>query len=272
MEDIMNLIDLTKPEHSYFYGFALADGNLYLSSRNRGKFRIELNKTDIDILLKFQKMFNCYSSIGERHRITNFKKIDSAYFTICNKEFRDEITDLGFPIGRKCEVFNLPKIEYDEVDFWRGIIDGDGSLGVTGKNIPFISLVTKNENLYNGYLSFLKREFNIDVKLNKNKRDAIYNIMITKENAQNIVKKLYYDGCVSLERKYISSRMVLNWERPIEMIKVSHKDWTKEQDEIIFTKSIEEAMILLNRTKNSIKMRKYRLNGKYLYVAKSEGI
>lgn len=39
--------DLLVPAHSYFYGFALADGHLEDFSRNRGKLRIELFCIDV---------------------------------------------------------------------------------------------------------------------------------------------------------------------------------------------------------------------------------
>lgn len=42
----------------------------------------------------------------------------------------------------------------------------------------------------------------------------------------------------------------------------SRKKWTPEQDKYILTHTIEESMSYLNRTKQSIRTRLYRLNTK----------
>ena len=66
------IIDLKMPEHAYFYGFALTDGNLYESSKNRGRLTIEISSQDCDLLKSFTKIFNVKSSYSERLRKTNF--------------------------------------------------------------------------------------------------------------------------------------------------------------------------------------------------------
>lgn len=58
---------------SYLFGLILTDGSIYLTTRNRGKITIELQKSDNDLLYGIQKRIP-ESSINTRKRGTNFKK------------------------------------------------------------------------------------------------------------------------------------------------------------------------------------------------------
>lgn len=60
-------------QESYLYGILLADGNLSLASRNRGRVTLELQEEDLSLL---QKIHNLYpkSKLSSRTRDTNFKQ------------------------------------------------------------------------------------------------------------------------------------------------------------------------------------------------------
>jgi hypothetical protein len=81
------------------------------------------------------------------------------------------------------------------------------------------------------------------------------------EDAQKLVSKLYYPGCLCLDRKYQSSKKIMSWVRPPDMVKVTwqKKKWTPEEDYIVINFSAKEASKKLNRTLQSINMRAWRL-------------
>ena len=62
---------------------------------------------------------------------------------IYNWDFRKWIKKY-VPVGKKSYIICPPKEEFSEVDYWRGIIDGDGSLGIAKSlgNAPFLSVIT----------------------------------------------------------------------------------------------------------------------------------
>ncbi len=250
-------------EKSYIFGLLGTDGNLYLTDRNRGKITLEVNIKDRDIC---EKLFSLVpnSKLSERTRDTNYKQeYHSICFTNHQLSFRQELINFGFPLKDKTNNISIPIQTYSERDFWRGVIDGDGSIGYTAKDIPFVSLVTKSESLKQAYCEMLLHNFNIEKNISRNKRDNIYNIVVYKEEAQKLCEYLYSDATLYLNRKYQKAQEVLKWIRPASMKKAPmRKAWDKEQDEYILTHSIKESIEHLKRTKKSIQSRLFRLNHK----------
>ena len=66
---------------------------------------------------------------------------------------------------------------------------------------------------------------------------------------------------MSINRKYNSAQKILNWERPINIKKIDfeRKRWTDYEDYYIINNDISESIENLKRTKQSIKMRLFRL-------------
>ncbi len=257
----MRYINLKIPEHSYFFGFAQADGAMTQSSRNRGKLRIEVGKRDLHILESFKALFpRVYSSIGKRIRDTNFKKNHTSYtLAIFDKDFRDEINKLGIPYGKKSEIVVSPNVEFCARDYIRGIIDGDGSIGMRLGKYPFSSFTVKSEKLKDYFISVIEKIIGEKKKLNRNKRDNIYNIMLNREKAQKFVNYLYYPGCLALNRKLKKVQEILKWKRPKILKRIFRNEWHEEEDKYIVTHPIEKSCKYLKRTERSIKMRLWRL-------------
>ena len=195
---------------SYVFGILITDGNLYLDTRNRGRVQLEISKRDEDLVDKLVSLIP-FSKKSNRIRITNFSVKETSYVSFKNfkREFRENLIENGFPIKNKTENASTPLKKYDEAAFWRGVIDGDGSIGVTSKNEPFVSLVTKSEFLKEKYLEFLYKNFNITKNLNRNKRDNIYNIIVKNKDAVNLAKLLYDNNDIHLNRKYEKAMFIL---------------------------------------------------------------
>ncbi len=265
----MRYLNLKKPEHSYFFGFAQADGSLTKGSRNRGKFQIEIGESDLHLLKFFKPLFSpVYSSITLRERDTNFKKNHRSFvLNIFNMDFREEINGIGIPYGKKTEIIVPPKTDFCERDYIRGLVDGDGSIGVTVKGFPFISLAIKSEDLKEYLFNIIEKITGERKRLNRNKRDGIYNIMINREKAQEFIKYLYYPNCLALRRKLKSAERALKWKRPKEMRKVSNKKfWEKREDKYILTHSVKESCDYLERTKLSVGMRLWRFKNNKIKI------
>jgi hypothetical protein len=255
------MIDLKNPLHAYFFGFIQADGHLRRIKGNKGALTVELSSQDRWLLEQFAEIVPVYSSISIRRRKTNFKdEHESAAWIVYDFEFRQPLLALGMPEGRKSGVVKPPEVEFSRPDYYRGIIDADGALGLTSNEYPFLTLTTHSEALANGYLEFVEQNIGKAKTSSRNLRDQVFNIAVIKEDAQQLAAAMYYEGSLALPRKLEKARQVAEWVRPMEMRKVENrKRWTPDEDSFVLTHSITESMAALGRSEKSINIRRWRL-------------
>jgi hypothetical protein len=216
--------------YSYMIGLFQTDGSMYESERNRGKFSLSLSIKDKDIIYKLKELIPYNSNISKRFKKTHFQRKNKIYeynneiiaLTVSNKYFRDFLLTCNIPYGKKSKIIIPPfHLEnFSEIDYIRGLFDGDGSLGFTKQEFPYIGFTTESENIKDYLLEFFSEITEKSLKnANRNKRDDIYNILLFKEDAVKFCEMIYYKDCLSLNRKYNIARDIINWIRPIEMKK-----------------------------------------------------
>lgn len=256
-------LDLSDPQQAYLFGFIQTDGTL--SSRgNKGRISVEIQEGDSHILHDFQRIVTVYSSLTTRVRDTNFKEAyRSVVWSVCDWGFRQELTRLGVPAGRKSDQVAPPVVPHSEVNYWRGVIDGDGSLGLTATETPFISLVTKSKAMAEAFTALAKGLTGKSRTIKANQRDNIYNVSYFSEAAVKIIAFLYYDGALCLNRKRAKADQALAWQRPAgsRAVTWATAKWTPEEDAIVLSVPIAEAIARLGRSRSSITIRKSRLRG-----------
>lgn len=245
---------------SYIFGLFQTDGHLSEQSRNRGKFSIELDTKDKDVINKLNEIITENSYISYRERVTNFGPSKTAKLSVYDWEFRKMLKSYGFPVGKKSDEIKPPVVEYCELDYIRGLIDGDGSIGMTSSGFPIFGFTTKSEILKDYILDFIYRYTGKEKNINRNKRDGCYNICLYKEDAIKITSLLYYDDALSIDRKYNNAKLIAGWKRPDNMKKINgRKKWMQEEDEYILSHTIDESAEKLNRSKKSVSIRVCRL-------------
>ena len=254
-------LDLTNPVHAYLYGLIQTDGHLSQETRNRGKLQIEMSYEDAEVLGQLASVIPYHSSISTRTRSTNFSlEHKSATLRVYAREFRDELVSLGMALGNKSEM-DVPRCKFSPTDYFRGIIDGDGSLGFTSNGFPFLSLCTASENLAIAYESFTRKVTGKEKRISRNSRDGVFNLILFKEDAQAVAAILYDKDCVSIARKKRMAMVVQGWKRPSNMRRVVQKKfWTEEQDSYVLSHTVEDSVCALQRTAQSVKTRLWRLH------------
>jgi hypothetical protein len=222
---------------------------------------VELQAGDRQILEALQAAFPVHSHLSERTRDTNFKDgYASCVWTLYDRETREELERLGVPVGAKSETVAPPTWDFSPRDYFRGLVDGDGSLGLTAKGWPFVSLTTKSEAIALAYVGYLEGVIGQRKRANRNRRDHIYNLTVFKEDAQKLSRELYEGSALRLERKHAAYVGLMRWVRPEGMERRGPKNWwTPEQDSYIRTHPVQDAMLHLGRSERSIRMRKYHL-------------
>lgn len=261
----MEQIDLLNPHQSYMLGLFQTDGHLsgLPGGLGSGVFKIALQAQDEPVLLAIQNHLPFPTKISRRTIDTNFKSgYEEVSLTVYRSEARAWINELGVPVGRKSGLIGPPSVPFSEVDYYRGVMDGDGSLGMTRsvRVIPFVSLVTTSESLKDGYTKFITTVVGVEKSLNRNARDHVYNICLYREHAQQMVAALYYDGCLCLPRKMEHAIEVTSWVRPETMKMVSNRRrWSQDEDEVVLSYPVDEASKLLGRSCSSVLNRRFRL-------------
>ena len=259
-DSILEKIDIY--DRSYLIGLLQGDGHLSKATRNRGKFVYEVSIRDKDIIYKIEKILSSYVNVNiyEKIRDTNFKdKYHSIGFNICYKNFRDEISEY-IPYGKRPEYINIPQW-ISKRDYIRGLVDADGSLGFSKHGFCFLSFFTTSENIKNFIINDMLENLGVIKKINRNKRDLAYNILLYREYAQDYAKILYENSNLYIDRKYNKYLDILKWVRNPNIKRKYPKSWNKREDQIISMDniSIDEKMFLLNRTKSSVRNRMWRL-------------
>lgn len=222
LPNFTDYMELTNPNYAYMFGFIQGDGHLQASDRNRGRLQVELSECDAELLLKFQELTPYPSHISYRTRKTNFSASHtSVTWALHAYHARQKLITLGLPAGRKSDIIKPPTVEYSLRDYMRGVIDADGSVGMTAGGFPFISLVNRSKAIID---LFTQTGFELTGKqLNPKptKRDNCYNPVFTREDATIYANWLYQPGDLCLERKMAKSLEVSQWIRLDSMPKRS---------------------------------------------------
>lgn len=262
--------DLSVPEHAYIFGLFQTDGHLRSEARNRGYLALELSDRDADIIHKVSGMLPVTATINTRSRTTNFtngRVVGSHILRVHDWGFRLRLIELGLPEGRKSAVIAPPTAPYSVPDYWRGVIDGDGSLGITpSTRKPFVSLVTDSDVLADSFRALLFDVTGRTYLAGRNQRDGAYNIMTTGKYAQALAVFLYYDGCLSMDRKAASARAVAEWTPEETRPRKGMRRWTPDEDAVLLKDGPEAAAELTGRSIGAAEGRLY-----YIQPSKHHG-
>lgn len=267
---MLSFIDLTIPGHAYLFGLLQADGHMSRESKNRGRISIELKAGDAATLEALKHLLPVNSSLMTRRRDTNFKmQYCSVVWSAWDLGLRTQLNALGLPYGRKSDVVAPPSSAFSEPDYFRGLIDGDGSLGITGAGFPFVSFVTRSTAMLKAYLALIVEVTGKIKRSEANTRDQIYNVCVYKEDAQALTRYLKYPGSLCLARKAALAEQIVAWRRPSQMRRVTweRRTWGPVEDAVVLELSVPLAVDLLKRTESAVRMRRYRLKSGECHVA-----
>lgn len=194
-------------EKKYWIGFLISDG--FVTDRNE----IGITSVDKEHIEKFR------TAISSNHKIfsTFDKKFRaSAYmFSICSPQLVSDVKKFGI-IPRKSLVATPPQQIKNDKDFWRGVIDGDGTLRYffRGKR-KNPAMVVGLAGTYSMIKNFSDYIYKITGDINKiEKVPDTKNLFIIRYSSKNsvykIVFQLYNDAPVALERKLKIAEKILN--------------------------------------------------------------
>ncbi|PRY62238.1 LAGLIDADG family homing endonuclease [Glycomyces artemisiae] len=258
------MFDLTKPEIAYLIGLLQTDGSHHGSLDGKGKVVLELSARDESVLPRLASVLPCYSSIRRRTRDTNFsERYESVALSFFDQEVRRALAATGVPPGRKSRTVAPPPPPIAAADYVRGLLDGDGSVGFTGKGEPFVSLVTASEPLAAFFCDVVQEVCGVTRTARPNRRDGVANIMVLNGAAAKLAAWVWNPPeAIGIDRKREAAIQVAAWTPdPAKAGRygVARKRWTPEEDRIVLSCTQSEAAALLGRTLQSVSLRKWRL-------------
>ncbi|MFC7486325.1 hypothetical protein ACOCJ7_13850 [Knoellia sp. CPCC 206453] len=256
------LLNVSDPAVAYLLGLLHTDGSHYGDVNGKGKVTIELAVRDIDVLNAVQPVIPCYSSISLRTRKTNFAdNCTTATLAFFDQEVRQQLATLGMPPGRKSRTVVPPTLEPTlQVPYLRGLLDGDGSIGFTAKDCPFVSFVTDSEALVRFVEAEIFRHAHVRRRAGRNTRDGAFNVMVASVAAVDLATAVWgVPNQVGLQRKREAAARVAAWTPPTSRFGIRRKGWLPHEDPVVMALDPETAAIQLGRTVQSVNMRRWRI-------------
>lgn len=213
-----NFFSHMTPEALYWMGFIAADGAVIGKIGGKLKLSIGLKIGDFDHLKKLSDllrhgqvreidMSKYTGTIGKQFiRGTKMAKLEISSTTLCKSLVENGITP------RKTHSLELSSKLLKSVDFWRGYIDGDGSitplLNKKGYVSTVLSLGGGSKPVLEAFTYFLKGldilAPEIKVKHGSKYKNPFYLLYLSGERARKLIKILYKQAPASarLERKF----------------------------------------------------------------------
>lgn len=181
-----NAFEKLTEESLYWIGFLYADG--YISNKDYS-IQLALKNEDENHLQKFLDFLQSNS------RITNYNKGKAKRVRIYSKQIQNRLKYFGFDNNKSFTAIPHEELKNSR-DFWRGVIDGDGSLSNQRDYIKIHLCGTFNTIVE--FLKFLSKDF----KPWKANGKELYQTSFISNDAKQIADLLYKDSKIYLERKY----------------------------------------------------------------------
>ncbi len=206
------LKEIVTEEDAYILGFILADGYV---NEERKFLRIKINARDEDLLVKILKYMQSDQDIHyEYHTITGNKQ---AYITFNCKELVDTLVGYGIRQAKSCKEEPIEEIPLHlKKHFIRGIVDGDGYIsqdllktGLSGSQ----AICEYICYYYNSLGTPLQKKPREDFQLKSNQEISLWRLEYSGESARIIIKDLYENATIYLNRKYELARQVMAMDK-----------------------------------------------------------
>lgn len=184
------VFDSITRESAYWIGVLFADGYMNPSSKAL-EFRIQArDRAHVEKLQAFLK---------STHAVRTNKKGTSVGLSIRSPKLYDVLGGYGV-VTRKSLTASVSPVLAHNVDFWRGVIDGDGCLKNYGK-CPRVHLIGSEATIQQ-FATFCAPYLDgYPLKIRICKHSPIWNAMMHGNASMTMMRVLYEDAPVYLDRK-----------------------------------------------------------------------
>lgn len=197
--------DLITEESAYWVGFFMADANMHSGKTGNPRIAIALKNEDYGHLVKLAKFLKCTYKILEKRSKIKEKTIIQFTLRFSSKHIAESLMKLGV-IPNKSIIAKVIGLENNR-HFWRGVVDGDGWIGLRNGQDGDKIILTGSHGLLNQFKTFI--ELNVPGSIVRIKQEGKYSrLYIYSYTARAVAKLLYNDCSIALDRKLIKAQMM----------------------------------------------------------------
>ena len=195
--------DVVTNESAYWLGFIRADGCIsydYRYAQPSPRLRINLKICDIGHLQKLKAFLADEGIIATR---------DGGRYCaleITSRSLVARLAKFGI-VERKSRTASVIGLN-DNLHFWRGAIDGDGTLYTSPNLYPSLSLCG-SEMILRQFVDYVKSGFPNMQKISIRKCASIKQLAIGGEKAVMLTRHFYYNCPISLKRKQEKAEIIM---------------------------------------------------------------
>ena len=187
---------------AYVIGIIATDGNLSIDGRH-----INITSKDKSLLLQIRKALNIHNKIGKKSR---GGEIEKKYYVLQfgDVNFYKFLQLIGLTPNKSKTIQELAIPNKYFRDFFRGCIDGDGSISISyhpESKLPQLRLILCSAS--KKFLTWIMCEIKKNTKIERGwihiSKKKMCSLKYGKEDSIKILKFMYYDGVeFFLKRKY----------------------------------------------------------------------
>lgn len=201
-----SVLDIVTGETAYWVGFIMADGCISYNRRwpnSMPRLRINLKTSDIDHLRKLKTFLEYGGTIALRDN-NRYCSLE-----ISSSRLVSALEQYGVR-ERKSHTASVIGLNHNR-HFWRGLIDGDGTLYLSKSRYPQLCLCG-SETILTQFVDYVKETFPTIQKIAIRNRASIKQLAIAGRNAVLLVSHFYKNSPVVLERKWRIAQTIMSLE------------------------------------------------------------
>lgn len=185
----------------YVIGFLMADGCVH-----KGSININISLQDRGVLDQVKGVMGYDGPIKDVMGGTYAPKM-YVRLSIHSKKLCDKLHEFGVTERKSLTARASSTLELDK-DFWRGVVDGDGSVGINNRGYPFLELAGSLDLMtqFKNFCSYTASECKVNVVPFK----SIYRVRTMGSHAKCVIDTMYENNAISLPRKSAMAERIMD--------------------------------------------------------------
>ncbi len=179
-------------EKAYWLGFLTADGCITTGNR----VAVHLASLDCNHLFKLKRALHASQMVSKNNR--------SCSLVICSPEMAADLAMHGILPNKTFYTKPARIAPAFSPHYWRGVFDGDGSLSRNGDELALVG----DYDVVLGFQAFVSSHCP-DVRANIQRRKNIFALVIRRQATRLILRVLYEDATIFLDRKYEQAKRII---------------------------------------------------------------